>query len=87
VQLELNQRSNADEKIMMSASIKKQYKQLVFRIFRDRKLPIMDTFGTIDAYVKTMFMRQTRKSKYQNGEGGMHMELGNVDSYPVASRF
>jgi hypothetical protein len=49
VQLELDQRPNADEKIMMPASIKKQYKQLVFRIFRGRKFPIMDTFGTIGA--------------------------------------
>jgi hypothetical protein len=48
---------------MMPASIKKQYKQLVFRIFRGRKFPIMDTFGTIDAYVKTTFMGQTLKTK------------------------
>lgn len=48
---------------MMPASIKKQYKQLIFRIYRGRKFPKMDMFGTIDAYIKTTFMGQTLKTK------------------------
>ena len=39
----------------MPASIKKQYKQLYFRIIRAEKLPKTDRFGTIDAYITTDF--------------------------------
>ena len=46
----------------MPASIKKQYKQLYFRILRGEKLPKMDTFGTIDAYLKTTFFKQSLKT-------------------------
>ena len=47
---------NSDgDNVMMPASIKKQYKQLKFRIFKAEKLPKMDRFGTIDAYMTTTF--------------------------------
>lgn len=46
----------------MPASIKKQYKQLYFRIFKGEKLPKMDRFGTIDAYISTTFFKQTLKT-------------------------
>lgn len=47
---------------MMPASIKKQYKQLYFRIFKAEKLPKMDRFGTIDAYIQTTFFKQTLRT-------------------------
>ena len=37
--------------VLMPSSIKRQYKQLYFRIFKAEKLPKMDRFGTIDAYI------------------------------------
>jgi len=46
----------------MPASIKKQFKQLYFRIFKAEKLPKMDTFGTIDAYLQTTFFKQSLKT-------------------------
>jgi Ca2+-dependent lipid-binding protein len=46
----------------MPASIKKNYKQLHFRIIRGEKLPETDTFGTIDAYIKTTFNSKTIKT-------------------------
>lgn len=45
------------DSVMMPASIKKQYKQLYFRIFKAEKLPKMDRFGTIDAYIQTTFFK------------------------------
>lgn len=48
--------------VLMPASIKKQYKQLYFRIIRGEKLPKTDTFGTIDAYIKTTFNSKTIKT-------------------------
>jgi len=47
---------------MMPASIKKQYKQLYFRIFKGEKLPKTDRFGTIDAYITTTFFKQNMKT-------------------------
>ena len=51
------------DSIMMPASIKKQYKQLYFRIYKAEKLPKMDRFGTIDAYISTTFFKQTLKTE------------------------
>ena len=42
---------------MMPSSIKKQYKQMYFKIFKAEKLPKMDRFGTIDAYLTTTFFK------------------------------
>ena len=56
VQLQLDDRPASDNAtVLMPASIKKNYKQLKFRIFKGEKLPKMDTFGSIDAYIKTTF--------------------------------
>jgi Ca2+-dependent lipid-binding protein len=49
--------------IMMPASIKKQYKQLYFRIFRGENLPQTDMLGTIDAYLETTFFKQNLKTQ------------------------
>ena len=43
--------------IMMPPSIKKQYKQLYFKIFKAENLPKMDRFGTIDAYIETTYFK------------------------------
>ena len=51
------------DNVMMPASIKKNYKQLHFRVIRGEKLPKTDTFGTIDAYVMTQFNKQKLKTK------------------------
>ena len=39
----------------MPAQIKKEFKQLKIRFVQAEKLPKMDTFGTIDAYIKGKF--------------------------------
>lgn len=39
----------------MPAQIKKEFKQLKIRFIQAEKLPKMDTFGTIDAYIKGKF--------------------------------
>ena len=51
------------DSVMMPASIKKNYKQLYFRIYKAEKLPKMDRFGTIDAYMSTTFFKQTLKTE------------------------
>ena len=56
------------DSILMPASVKKQYKQLFFRIFKAEKLPKMDTFGTIDAFITTNFFNQTLKTNVVNGK-------------------
>jgi hypothetical protein len=35
----------------MPPSIKKEYKQVIIRFLKGEKLPKMDQFGTIDAYI------------------------------------
>ena len=35
----------------MPASVEKRYKQLYLKFIKAEHLPIMDTFGTIDAYI------------------------------------
>ena len=42
--------------------------QLFFRIFKAEKLPKMDTFGTIDAFISTNFFNQTLKTNVVNGK-------------------
>lgn len=42
----------------MPPSIRKQYKQLKLRFIKGEKFPNMDYGGTIDAYIKTIFMRK-----------------------------
>lgn len=46
----------------MPASIRKDYKQLSISIIEAQNLPKMDTFGTIDAYIKTVFNKHTYKT-------------------------
>ena len=50
------------EGILMPASIIRQYKQLVFKILKAEKLPKMDTFGTIDAYLQTTYFKSNLKT-------------------------
>lgn len=57
-QVQLNDQSgpdNADQVMLMPAQIKKEFKQLKIRFIQAEKLPKMDTFGTIDAYIKGNF--------------------------------
>lgn len=53
---------NDGDNVLMPASIKKQYKQLYFRVLRGEKLPKTDRFGTIDAYVEVNQFRSSLKS-------------------------
>lgn len=46
-----------DDNVLMPTSIRRQYKQLTFRVIRGEKLPQTDRFGTIDAYLRTDFNR------------------------------
>ena len=41
----------SSKKPWMPTNIEKQYKQFYFKFIRAENLPIMDTFGTIDAYI------------------------------------
>lgn len=54
-----------DQEIMMPPSIRKEYKQLKLRFIKAEKLPLMDSysFGTIDAYVQTTYMKKKLKTK------------------------
>ena len=49
--------------VMMPAQIKKEFKQLYLRFVQAKKLPKMDTWGTIDAYIKTTFQGKKMKTK------------------------
>ena len=57
-QVQLNDQSGPDsagDEVMMPAQIKKEFKQLKIRFIQAEKLPKMDTFGTIDAYITGKF--------------------------------
>eukprot|EP00350_Pseudokeronopsis_sp_OXSARD2_P012136 CAMPEP_0170564708 /NCGR_PEP_ID=MMETSP0211-20121228/74447_1 /TAXON_ID=311385 /ORGANISM="Pseudokeronopsis sp., Strain OXSARD2" /LENGTH=115 /DNA_ID=CAMNT_0010884519 /DNA_START=306 /DNA_END=653 /DNA_ORIENTATION=- len=54
---------NGGMEVMMPTSIKKEFKQIKFRFVKGEKFPKMDTFGTIDAYFKTTFMKKTLRTK------------------------
>ena len=47
----------------MPAQIKKEFKQLKIRFIQADKLPKMDTFGTIDAYIKGKFQGKKIRTK------------------------
>lgn len=47
----------------MPPSIKKQFYQVVFRIYRAEHLPKMDTFGTIDAFVRLDYLGKKLKTE------------------------
>lgn len=51
-----------DEEVMMPPSIKKVYKQLVIRFVKGEKFPKMDIGGTIDAYIKTQYLKKKIKT-------------------------
>jgi hypothetical protein len=53
----------ATEEIMMPPSIRKEYKQVKIRFMKFEKLPKMDTWGTIDAYVTMDFFKKKLKTK------------------------
>ena len=46
---------NPDQEILIPAQIKKEFKQLKIRFIQAEKLPHMDTFGTIDAYLEAKY--------------------------------
>ena len=52
----------ADAMVMMPPSIKKQFKQIKFKFIKGEKFPKMDTFGTIDAYISTIFFKKKLKT-------------------------
>jgi hypothetical protein len=54
---------NANDEIMMPPSIKKEFKQVKIRFLKGEKFPKTDTFGTIDAYLSTIFFKKKLKTK------------------------
>ena len=48
---------------MMPAQIKKEFKQLKIRFIQAQKLPKMDTWGSIDAYIKGKYQGKLLKTK------------------------
>ena len=54
--------SQNDEDVMMPPSIKKVYKQLKMRFVKGEKFPKMDMGGTIDAYIKTQYLKKKIKT-------------------------
>jgi hypothetical protein len=52
-----------EAEIMMPASIKKEFKQVKFRFLKGEKFPKMDQFGTIDAYIQTVFFKKKLRTK------------------------
>jgi hypothetical protein len=47
----------------MPPSIRKVYKQLKLRFIKAERLPKMDTLGTIDAFIKTTYLKKKLKTK------------------------
>lgn len=62
---------DSKESILMPASIKKTYKQLSVSILEAWGLPKMDTFGTIDAYVKLNYNGHLYKTAVVNPKNGV----------------
>lgn len=54
--------NSEDTEVMMPPSIRKEYKQLKIRFLKGEKLPKMDTFGSIDAYIMTTYMKKKLKT-------------------------
>ena len=50
------------QEVLMPASIKKDYKQIELSVIQAENFPKMDTFGTIDAYIKSTFQKKTYKT-------------------------
>ena len=78
----------ADQAVMMPAQIKKEFKQLKLRFITAEKLPKMDMFGTIDAYIKTKFMGKTLKTKAvtaKNDVAPIEQEFWLPIQWPLAS--
>ena len=48
---------------MMPSSIKKEYKQVVISFIEAQKLPKMDTFGSIDAFIQTKFQKKSYETQ------------------------
>lgn len=73
---------------MMPPSIKKQYKQLYFKIFKAENLPKLDTFGTIDAYIETIYFKQKLKTDVytmKDNQVFWDQEMWLPIQWPVAS--
>lgn len=51
-----------EEFILTPPSIKTDYYQVKFRFFKAENLPKMDTFGSIDAYIKTTYLKKKIKT-------------------------
>jgi len=60
---ETGPQTHDEQEVMMPPSIKKEYKQLKLRFIKAEKLPKMDQFGTIDAYIQTVYFKKKLKTK------------------------
>ena len=58
--------SEANESVMMPASIRKAQKQVNISILKAEKLPKMDTFGGIDAFFQTKWKKKWLKTRQVN---------------------
>ena len=73
---------------MMPAQIKKEFKQLKIRWLCAEKLPNMDTFGTIDAYISGKFQGKkirTKAVKARNDVAAIEQEFWLPIQWPLAS--
>ena len=72
----------------MPAQIKKEFKQLKIRWLCAEKLPNMDTFGTIDAYISGKFQGKkirTKAVKARNDVAAIEQEFWLPIQWPLAS--
>ena len=75
------------DKIMMSPSLAPEFHQLKMRIYRADKLPSMDIAmfgkGSLDAYLKTEYMRQKLKTKVLVQKEGEAVDFNQAFWLPV----
>ena len=72
----------------MPAQIKKEFKQLKIRFIQAEKLPKMDTFGTIDAYISAKFNGKKIRTKAvtaKNDVCAIEQEFWLPIQWPLAS--
>ena len=90
-QVQLNDQAgpdSVDQVVLMPAQIKKEFKQLKIRFIQAEKLPKMDTFGTIDAYITGKFQGKKIRTvavTAKNDVCAMEQEFWLPIQWPLAS--
>jgi len=90
-QVQLNDQTGPDsigEVVLMPAQIKKEFKQLKIRFIQGEKLPKMDMFGTIDAFIQCKFNgkeMRTPAATAKNDVAAIEHEIWLPIQWPLAS--